>query len=42
MPENCDICEEPAVLEDDGVLLCVECLRRLNAHKRRYPEKFLP
>ncbi len=38
---ECDVCSLPADVEDDGVLLCAECLRRLNLHKRKYPEKFL-
>ncbi len=38
---ECDVCSLPADIEDDGVLLCAECLARLNKHRRKYPEKFL-
>ena len=35
------IVSEPADIEDDGILLCAECLARLNKHRKKYPEKFL-
>ncbi len=41
MIEECDVCQEPASVEDDGVYLCAECLARLNKHRRKFPEKFL-